>query len=379
MKILHILNDLQPSGAEVMVSIAAPVWMSMGFELHVLSTGIEVGPFAGALANAGITIHHLPEKRGMRLPGWMLDFSEMLRTIAPDVVHLHAEGLCLPKVVATRIAGFPMLRTVHNNFLFRGRLRLKKAFERSVCRLLGCRFIAISPSVMTNERSRFRNPSTLCHNWFDEKVFRPPTCRERVEARESLGVTAEQMVIVSVGNGSRVKNFSAIIQSIAILRNATKTFQSSRELLYFSVGNTHPEHMDERIAAELDLQAQVRFVGPQSDVRRFLWAADIYAMPSLYEGFGLAAVEALGCGVPCIFADTPGLADFKAAGLQIVYVSPDATGVASGILQALDPSCANHTSAMNNSRLARQLFSVQAGAEAYATQWRLASARHHSG
>jgi glycosyltransferase involved in cell wall biosynthesis len=60
-------------------------------------------------------------------------------------------------------------------------------------------------------------------------------------------------------------------------------------------------------AKRLRLDDAVRFLGPVDDPRELLRALDIFVMPSLYEGLGMAALEAMACGLPVIASDTGGL------------------------------------------------------------------------
>ena len=60
-------------------------------------------------------------------------------------------------------------------------------------------------------------------------------------------------------------------------------------------------------AKRLGLDDAVRFLGPVDDPRELLCALDTFVMPSLYEGLGIAALEAMACGLPVISSDTGGL------------------------------------------------------------------------
>ena len=62
-------------------------------------------------------------------------------------------------------------------------------------------------------------------------------------------------------------------------------------------------------ASNLGISERVLFVGVVRDVERLFKRADVYVLPSLFEGFGISALEAAASGVPIVFADVPGLAD----------------------------------------------------------------------
>jgi len=58
MKVLHILNSIEFSGTEIMLKVAAPIFVKKGFELHV-----EPGNYVDILRASGYVVHHIPFKR----------------------------------------------------------------------------------------------------------------------------------------------------------------------------------------------------------------------------------------------------------------------------------------------------------------------------
>lgn len=358
MKVLHVLNELKPSGAEVMLEKAAPVWAAFDCELHILALADSRGPFAKPLSEAGWQVSHINRSQG--LPTLIRSLIKRFGEIRPDLIHFHQEGISLPLAFAARLSGIPMVRTVHNNFPFSGVLRWRKTLERALCRWMGCRYIAISSSVQTNELKRFKNPSELCWNWFDSKGFRPPSPEEKIQARQRLGIPPHQIVLVSVGNGSDTKNYKVVIQSIALLKKP--------DLHYYQVGNPHPLAVDALAASALGVENQATFVGPRTDIADWLWACDIYVMPSIFEGYGLAAVEALASGCNCLFADCPGLADFKSLNLMAIWMTPNRQNFANGIDHLIREPIPDD-SLRENSRMVADLFSVKTRSKAYHDIW----------
>ena len=73
------------------------------------------------------------------------------------------------------------------------------------------------------------------------------------------------------------------------------------------VGDGPDRTAAEHRARELDVIADVRFLGKQDPVEEILSIADVFLMPSGSETFGLAALEAMSCGVPVVVSDIGGL------------------------------------------------------------------------
>lgn len=359
MRVVHILNELRPSGAEAMLHMSAPGWRSGGCELHILAICDDPGPYAETLKAAGWNIRTTGDA-ATKLQKLMRT-RRILNELAPDLVHIHPESMSLGFASVAKSLRIPALRTVHNVFLFEGFLRWRKTLERGAARMLGTRQIAISESVQRNESERFSNPTQLCWNWIDTERFRPPSATERREAREKLHLPADRSILVSVGNGSDVKNYRAIIEAMAELRDPS--------LLYCQVGHAHPLNLDEQLAGELGISHQVRFCGPSHEILQWLWAADVFVMPSIYEGFGLAAVEALAAGCECIFADCPGLCDFKEFEIEAIWTEADGKAMAHALRQAISTPIPPDRR-IDNSQRVRNLFSCSTRAAAYFTVWK---------
>jgi glycosyltransferase involved in cell wall biosynthesis len=78
-----------------------------------------------------------------------------------------------------------------------------------------------------------------------------------------------------------------------------------------------------RAVAHSRIESAVRFLGfvPFETLRVFYSAAELFAFPSLYEGFGLAPLEAMACGTPVVASNLPALVE--AVGEAAELVSPD--------------------------------------------------------
>lgn len=314
MKILHVLNELQPSGAETMLRLAATPWREHGLELDILTVGDVAGGYAPKLAAAGYALHHIPLRP---VPAFLRRYERLLREGRYDVVHVHPERANfllagVPRVL--RRAG--VVRTVHNVFAFDGRLRLERCLQRAVLRAFGVKHVAIGESVESAERERFANSTVRVLNTFDTERFRPPTAAERQEARARFELRATDFVVAVIGNCSHVKNHASLLEALA------RSDAPLAQLLHVGM-EREDETAERRLAQELGLGERVQFLGFVEDVASVLYAADAFVMPSLYEGLGIAALETLGCGVPSVLADVPGLRDLRAHVPNAWWVPPE--------------------------------------------------------
>lgn len=324
MRVLHILAELKPSGAEMMFHAAAGLWRSHGMELHILCTGDRLGPVAPRLQADGYILHHLPFSRSA---AHVFAVYRLLVAKGFDVVHINTERASFWYAAAARLAGTGrVLRTIHNVFPFRGMLRLRRAAQRWLQRQIKVTMISISPSVCSTEWERFRNPTELIANWFAEDIYRPPTCEERARARMVLALTDGELVVTSVGGCWSYKNHAAILHALADLPKHTR-------VIYFHVGMEDPGQPERLLAHELGIMHRVRFCGVLPDILPVLHASDVFLMPSLYEGFGCAAIEAMAAGLPAVLSRVSGLRDFAAVCPEICWIDTTPEAIAGAILR----------------------------------------------
>jgi glycosyltransferase involved in cell wall biosynthesis len=342
-----------------MLHAAAAYWGDRGFESDILSVGSALGAYAPVLETAGYRVHYI---KCVPSYDFLRRVFRFLREGRYDAVHIHLERANFWYALLARLAGTKRVAyTIHGIFPFRGMLRLERRIQRWLMRnLLGVRMISISRSGERSERVIFGNNTTVIPNWFDSSKFRPPSTRERDAARNMLGIAGDLVVITSIGGCWSYKNHPAIIKAIGGLPDTIR-------LLYFHVGQEAEGHPERKLSESIGVCDRVKFLGIVPDILPILYASDIFVMPSLYEGFGIAAVEAMGTGLPAILSNVTGLCDFRDAGEGVWWVEPTPESVAKGILQVLEiPASKRRQMGSKMSSYAHKHFGVENGAAAYA-------------
>ena len=360
-RVLHVMGSLERSGMEMMLMSSSAQWRPAGYSCDVLATKREIGPMAEQMRTAGYGIFHIPFRSGRRyLPSRRLipEFFRLCKKNRYDIVHIHTEAATPIFAILAKLAGVrSIVLSVHSTFLFDGVLRTRKTLERILVRALGGRYGMVSTAVMDCERERFHNPGVRLWNWLDTEYFRPPSDEERQAARQSLGCTAEQFVLVSVANCSHIKNHSALLRALPQVKREVS-------LLYLHVGKEEPGRPELVLAERLGLENEVSFMGSQPDPRLFFWAADVFVMPSLYEGLGNSALEAIASGCPAILAEGSGLKDIANETNWAISVTPDEESIASGLLRVAGlPAGIRRSRAVEDSTRIRERFSMQRGVQ----------------
>jgi glycosyltransferase involved in cell wall biosynthesis len=137
--------------------------------------------------------------------------------------------------------------------------------------------------------------------WVDTDVFFPrPKSLTHLAARASLkrekGITERGPLIVTVGRLDKQKDPFLMLRSFASVRADMPDAQ-----LAFVGDGALRRALEAEIAA-LQLQDSVNLLGalPGPEIRKVLWAADLFALSSAYEGMPIAVLEALACGLPIV-------------------------------------------------------------------------------
>jgi N-acetyl-alpha-D-glucosaminyl L-malate synthase BshA len=145
----------------------------------------------------------------------------------------------------------------------------------------------------------------VIHNSVDSQRFRPRPGRPGREQFASHG----ERVMMHVSNFRPVKNIPMVIEVFARVRRKLPA-----RLLMVGEGPEVPRARE--LARARGVEADVSFLGAYGAVEELLACADLFLLPSLYESFGLAALEAMSCGVPVLATQVGGLAEVISSGVD---------------------------------------------------------------
>ena len=167
-----------------------------------------------------------------------------------------------------------------------------------------------------------RQRVTVVHSGADCERFRPPTSQERADARGALNISDNDFVISAVGALEQRKGHRYLIEAIGTL--AASPMSSKVKCFIVGQGSIHKVLQGE-IAVSRSLE-RIKLLGRVDDPREILWASDLFAMPSLKEGLGVAALEAMAGGLPVIASDVGGLREVVEDGRSGLVVPPANAG-----------------------------------------------------
>ena len=134
----------------------------------------------------------------------------------------------------------------------------------------------------------------------------------RHEIRQMHRLSGDDIVVLFVGMNFEVKRLDLIMRGISDLRRKGRNF---RQVKLMVVGKGNQEHY-RRLAYDLDIGERVIFVDVTREVEKYFLASDIFAMPSVFDTFGIAVLEAMAAGLPVIITRSVGACDLVKQGVQ---------------------------------------------------------------
>jgi glycosyltransferase involved in cell wall biosynthesis len=317
MKVLHILDELKHSGAEVMLQLAFEKFSSNGIESHILSTGRNIGDYAVVLQQTGYRIHHIPFRKS---PIFFMNLRYLLKAEQFTAVHIHTERAFIWYVILLNISGVQtIIRTFHSVFLFESYLRWKRLIHRKISNeLFHTIHHAVGDSVLKSEKERFWNDCILIRNWTDVKRFRPPNDEERANARYLYNIHPDEFAILTVGSCTKLKNHMAVFSAV----KRANDLLGKTKVVTIHVGSGPLLKDEELYTSRNCIKKYCRFVGTLNDVRPCLYAADSFVMTSQGEGLPVSALEAMSTGLPVILYNVHGLKDLLQNGYGGLLIDP---------------------------------------------------------
>lgn len=183
------------------------------------------------------------------------------------------------------------------------------------------RVIATTPQVRKDLDRLYGVPAgdvEIVTNGFAPAEFNPQRRHQRrEEMRSKLSLQADDVALLFVANELDRKGYGTLLDAMRRL--------GRRDVKLLVVGRPDPREVRARAEAA-GVGNRVIACGPTSDVAGYHAAADVFVLPTQYEAFCLAILEALGSGLPVITTDVPGARDAIQPGVNGMVISDPLSG-----------------------------------------------------
>ena len=163
------------------------------------------------------------------------------------------------------------------------------------------------------------------HNGIDLNKWRLPgdPC-DKIKLRSQYGIPENAAVIIMTAAFRPEKNHIGAIKSLQLLHSV---YDQKAYLLF--VGEGMLLEQCRGMAEKINMSAFIKFAGPQSDVRPFYWASNLFTLCSTsVETFSIAALEAMACGLPVVLTNIGGASEMISEGLNGFLCEPEVADIA---------------------------------------------------
>jgi len=243
----------------------------------------------------------------------------VMQDVRAEVVLANCAYSFLAGVFAAKLSRTPIVWLEQTTTLPSGNLlrRMMSWADRivAVSEAIRTQFVALAPNA--------QQKMTVIYNGVDTERF--ALRRAAQETRRALGLAQDARVVGTVSRLSPEKGIEFFIAAAnALARDAI-------DVRFLIVGDGPERARLEKIA-----KGAVIFLGQRDEIPELLHAMDVFVLPSLAEGFGMAAAEAMACGLPVIASDVGGLREIVAPNETGILVPPrEANALANAILELL--------------------------------------------
>jgi glycosyltransferase involved in cell wall biosynthesis len=327
-RLLHLTVGLGVGGAEEIVRGSLPRIREEGFEvtLGCLKPG---GSLLREIQQGGIPVRSLGGDPPWN-PGLLWRLLSWIRSGRFDIIHSHLYWANLAVRMAAPWAGRAVIINSHHGtdaWLSSSRRWMERSTAPMADRVVTC-----SEAVRRRllEIGLPAEKVVTVPNGVEAGRFSDASPRDSL--RDSLGILPRQMVVGTVGRlDEPVKGLGTLVEA---MRGVVGRIP---EAVCLVVGDGPSRASLENSVKERSLAGSIRFLGERRDVPDLLQALDLYVQPSLLEGFGLSALEAMASGKAVVASRAGGLPEVVVEGETGVLVPPgDAESLSRAILDLLE-------------------------------------------
>lgn len=314
-----VVDTLDKGGLEQVVAMLVKEFIARDMEIQVLCTG-HGGLVAETLKEKGVIVKEFE--------GNTRKFEEYLTEHPPILVNTHYTKNMLGIIKARNI---PMVEVIHNMYVFLDKDAWKAERERekyfnqmiAVSELVKETYLKKHGSVNENKISVIGNCADV------DKIYGT----DRMFVRDELGIGSDSVVFINVSSMDGRKNQLGLMTAFDMYYRSVN--QNSYLIM---VGNYLSEFYNDAITSymdELECKDHIIKLEYHRDVAALYNAADVFVMPSYYEGWSIAATEALYCGLPIIHSKCGSAIELVKDGQNGVLIANPAKDILTGSSEKL--------------------------------------------
>lgn len=313
-RVLHIMGGADAGGISAVVLNYMKYIEKEKFHFDIALTGNKPGMHGHEMIKLGATCYELPMKsKGVKQ--FQKSLYKLLTVEHFDAVHIHESSTSYVALRVAKKAGVKCrVAHAHTTVPY-------NSVKGELKRLSGCLFNyyyatkvvgcgRLAGERVFGKKNMTRKKAIVLPNSVETQKFKfAPYIRE--EVRRELGME-DKYVVGMVGRLSPQKNHFFALDMFA------KAHELNSKLMLVLVGTGEDEEHIKEIISEQHMETYVKMLGKRSDIDRLYQGFDACILPSVFEGFPVAAVEAMASGLPVLLSDS--ITDELKFGTAVQYI-----------------------------------------------------------
>ena len=322
--VVLIIDDLGIGGAQRVLDVQLRAMRDGPYAIRVINLSGPT-PASERIRALGLELIDIQQNGLFDLASWKVLWKQ-IRECKPQIIHAHLTHAAIVGTILSRMIGARLIVTLHSQGpeCQTWRDRVKSFLERLALSYGSDLVVACGPRVAKMQAKRVgRTPMSVIENRVEKSPPLSPDERSRVRA--SLGYAPDDIVVISVGRLTFGKGFDILIRAF---RDVVRTSPDAK-LLIVGGGDDHDRLIQVVNASEGERYVQL--IGSRTDVGRLMAAADVFVLPSLWEGLPMVLLEAMGAGLPVIATDVGDVSTVIRDGAGILVKAGDEEKLATAL------------------------------------------------
>ncbi|WP_214710810.1 glycosyltransferase [Exiguobacterium sp. s55] len=317
-KIIQIIPNLHLAGAEIMLENLTLRLDKEGYTVKVVSFYNEQTAISARLEFNGIDVLYLDKKRGFDFKS-IIQLRNIIKEENPNIIHTHL--YILPYVIIASLfqKNITKVHTIHN-LADKEVSSSQRKINKIIYKMFKVIPVAISPKIKKSITNvyKFKDEFVpMVFNGVDIKKF------QHIKKEKDI---KEVVQLLHIGRFSDQKNHKGLIEAFY------KSNPIENKIILNLIGEGSLKREIIQMVNDLNLNNHVNFLGLKSDVKKYLHSADIFILPSKWEGMPITLIEAMASGLPIIATDVGGVADMIEDNKSGLLVDLQTENIASKIL-----------------------------------------------
>lgn len=291
-RVLHVIDTGGPGGAETVFLQTATRLDPARFHSTAVVGG--VGWLARQFEARGMSPLIVPAKGSLNV-GYLSMLLRLARRHKINVIVAHLYGSAIYASLAGTLLSVPVVSVLHGQSDVQGGERFAAA-KSALLRRGSRKVIFVSERLEEHLKPQLGLTNSQCvviPNGVDTQVFRPNPDRS---LRAELGLPDDMALIGAIGNVREPKAYDVLLRAAHALSSRSRGFH----LVIAGDRDNDLGRRLEQLSRDLGVENRVTFLGLRPDVSRILNNLDVFALSSRTEGFSIACIEAMACGVPVV-------------------------------------------------------------------------------